>query len=151
MSPFRVLIFALCATLVAACAPKKEQASFNAARLVNHTANAVSYAVALNGTPLPTLTLNPNECAVFYVTSPSLEPVKIEFINARGDEKMGFRGMGITLDTVRNSTGGLSPQGSFSSLRYFTPEAAQAARSSEWKPIPAALLTDLHIQILAEK
>lgn len=149
--PFRILVFVILGALITACSPKKEQPSFNSTRLVNHTERAVSYTISLNGTPLPELTLNPKECVVFYATTPSLEPVKIEFINARGEEKMGFRGMNVQLDTVRNGEGGISPQGSFSSIRYFMPEAAEAARHADWKQIPVPLLTRLHIQILAEK
>ncbi len=146
----RLIALTFLALLSTACGPKPEHPSFNTVRLINHTEKDVSYAISLNGAALPDLTLKSKEGILFYATTPSLAPAKIDMKSIRGGE-MGFRGTNIQLDTVRNGEGTLSPQGSFSSFRYFNLESARASKEYGWREIEASEISIIDVRILTEK
>lgn len=146
----RLTALALFSLLLTACGPKAEQPSFTTALLINHTETAVSYAISLNGAAIPDLTLKPKEGFLFYSMSPSLTPIKADMKSAHGG-KMAFHRANMQLDTVRNGEGGISPQGSVSSLRYYNLEAARASKDPSWREIGAPEIRVIDIQILTEK
>lgn len=146
----RLTTLVLLSLLLSACGPKAEQPSFNTARLINHTEVEVAYAISLNGQALPDFTLKPKEGILFYPTTASLTPINANLTSLHGG-KMSFRGTDLQLDTVRNGEHGLSPQGSFSSRRYFNLEAVKASKDPAWREIGAPEIRTLDIRILTEK
>lgn len=146
----RLTLLALISLLLSACGPKAEQPSFTTALLINHTENEVAYAISVNGSPIPDLILKSKEGFLFYSTSATLTPIKADMKGARGG-RIAFQRANMQLDTVGNGENGISPQASFSSLRYFNLESAKAAKDPSWREISASEIKTLDIQILTEK
>jgi len=133
-----------------ACSPQAEQPSLNTVRLINQTTNDVAYAIKLNGSAIPNITLKPKEGVLFYSTTPSLDAAKATMRNAQG-EKMGFRGINMQLTAVRNGGGGISPSGTFSSFRYYNLETLRAGKELDRIKIDVPEIKIIDIQILTEK
>lgn len=146
----RITTLALLSLLLSACGPKAGRPSFNTVRLTNQTKNEVAYAITLNGSAIPDITLKPKEGVLFYSTTPSLDTTKATMRNAQG-EKMEFRGINMQLIAVRNGGGGISPSGIFSSFRYYNLEAAKAGKEPGWREMEAPEIRIIDIQILTEK
>lgn len=145
----RLTTLSILALLWTACAPEAERPSFNTVRLANQTEHEVSYAITLNGSAIPDITLKPKGGVLIYSTTPSLDAAKATIRNARG-EKMGFRGTNMKLIAVQNGGGGISPSGTFSSIRYYNLEAAKAGKEPGWREIEAPEIKIIDIQILTK-
>lgn len=139
-----LLLAALCFT--GACKPKEPPPSFQSVRLINHTENTVAYEISVNGQPAEPVSLNAKEGMHFVSSTPAKDPVKINFKGHKG-ARFGFTSTSVQLDTIVDGEGFVSPQGSFSGVRYYNFEAARAQKKPEWKEIVAENLATLDIQI----
>jgi hypothetical protein len=139
-----LLLVSLCFTC--ACKPKELPPSFQSVRLINHTENTVAYEISVNGKPAEPVNLHAKEGLHFVSSTPAKDPVKINFKGHKG-ARFGFNGTSVQLDTIVDGEGFVSPQGSFSGVRYYYFEAARAQKKPEWKEIVEENLATIEIQI----
>jgi hypothetical protein len=146
MNP-KTTLFLILGFLLCSCAPEKERASLQTISLANNTDTEIAYAVSVNGQNAKMISLQPKQGILFWGRTPTLQPAKAEFRNSEG-EKMGFRGTNIRLQTVKNSDRGVSPQGIFSSFRFYTGDAVRASKEGNWKDLSfdEFLIIDIEIK-----
>lgn len=143
-------VLAILALFTAGCAPEAERPSFQTVSLTNRTEWDVAYAISINGSAIPDITLKPKEGVLFHASSATLDPTKATMTNAHG-EKLGFRGKNIQLQSVRNGAGGISPQGTFRPVHYSTPKAARLSGDIDWQQIETTELKTIEVHILTDK